>query len=441
MNALDALTAAGGHLHQFFTEAYVAQAKAYRAPLVIRAEVGRLEDLVQYAGVVLLGLHVWLYARCERFTARVAARFSPGGALERYRRAFARVWRGPGMGAALAFVAALTAFYWLLAEPETVYFRFIRERRFGLSHYTLAHFLADQGKGLLLDVLVTSASVVALYALMRHLPRRWGAVLGVVGGLALLASAALDPYRARLVYSFKPLPQGAARTAITSVLAKGHVPFQNVVVEDMSRTTEKGDAYFAGQGPTRIIVVGDTLLGRYTPEELAAIVAHEMGHLQESRWGARLRSALGLLLAMLGLQALLALCARRRWFGMNAPADVAGFAVVLLAWWAVNTLVGPASGAFSRAREAAANGYALALTQDPQSFATMMAKLTVQNRADPVPARWLVLLEAGHPEPARRIAHALAFARDHGIAINLPPPLDSVPAPTPPVAAGDKDPP
>jgi STE24 endopeptidase len=216
------------------------------------------------------------------------------------------------------------------------------------------------------------------------------------------------------------------RSAVVSTLALGGVPFQNVVVENLSRSTVRADAYFAGEGPTRLIVIGDTMLSRYSPREIAVVVAHEMGHLRESVWLSRLASALGLLLGVLLLDRLLRFCARRGWFGLRTPADVTGYLLILFAFEMLNWFGGPLSAWRSRARESAADAYALTLTGDPQSFVTMMARLTAQNRADPVPAGWLEELRWGHPASARRIAMALRFARAHAIALQLPPAQDAV---------------
>jgi len=421
LNALEELVAAGGELSRFFTPAYIAQAKAYAAPLHVRQLVGMGLDLAEYALIFGLALHVKLYAACEQLAARLA-----GGKLEGFRKVFARVWKGPGLGAAFLFVVAVHLGFTALALPESVYFDFLREKREGLSTYTAGAFAYDWTKSTLVYGAVVAFAIVALYALMRRMPRRWSLVLGIAGASLMLVSAALDPYRDRLVYDYKPLAEGPVRSAVVAMLAKGGVPFQNVVVENLSHSTVRADAYFAGQGPTRLIVIGDTMLGAYTPSEVAVVVAHEMGHLRESVWLARVASALGLLLGVLLLDRLLRLCARRRWFGLRTPADVTGFLVMIFAFELVTWTVGPASAWRSRARESAADAYALQLTGDPQSFITMMTKLTAQNRADPVPAGWLEAIHASHPASARRIAMALRYARDHQIALALPAPEDAV---------------
>lgn len=421
MNALDELVAAGGQLSQFFTAAYVAQAKAYAAPLHWRQGLGMLLDLVEYALIFGLALHVKLMRGCERLAARLAP-----GAPGRWRLAFERIWGGPGTGAALLFLLGVEVAFELLALPENVYFNFIRERREGLSTYTAPAFAWDYAKSAMAQAAVVAIAILALYALMRRLPRRWSLWLGLAGAALMLVSAALDPYRDRLIYKYTPLAEGAIRSAVVATLGKGGVPYQNVVVENLSHSTVRADAYFAGQGPTRMIVLGDTLLMHYTPSEIATIVAHEMGHLREHVWLGRIASALALLFGVLLLDRLLRTCARRGWLGLTAATDVTGLLVMLFAFELVTWAVGPASAWRSRARESAADAYALELTHDPQSFITMMAKLTAQNRADPVPDGWLEALRYGHPASARRIAMALRYAQAHQIALRLEPPQDAV---------------
>ncbi|MBS2030075.1 MAG: M48 family metalloprotease [Deltaproteobacteria bacterium] len=425
MNALEELLATGAKLEQFFTPAYVAKAQAYVQPLRIKGLADEAFKFVTFALIFTFRLHVRVHAACARFAGRLAAQMQPGGVADRYRKLFERVWKGPGLGAGALFILAMTVIWTLLDLPEAVYFDFLREKREGLSHYTALSFSWDISKGLLLDAAVQTLGILALYALMRHLPRAWAPVLGVVGALALLVSPLFDPARQRVYYSYAPLQDGPVRSAVLDVLKKGGVQFQDVVVENMSRTTSRGDAFFAGQGPTRLIVVGDTLLNDYAPEEISLIVAHEMGHLSEPVWPPRLLSAFTLLLALLGLKRLLALCARKRWFGLETPDDLVGYQLMWFAVAVVMGLLAPISSWRSRVRESEADAYALQLTNDPSHFASMMAKLTAQNRFDPIPPAWAEAWHAGHPAPARRLAMAVRYAHEHGIALALPPPQDA----------------
>ena len=197
------------------------------------------------------------------------------------------------------------------------------------------------------------------------------------------------------------------------------------VTFDGKTTTSRADAYFAGEGPTRLIVLGDTLLHGYQPEEIAAIVAHEMGHLGEPRWTPRLLSALAAFLGVLGIQQLLGFCARRRWFGLGAPTDIVGYLLIFFAFELISVAVTPIANWRSRTRESDADAYALRLTGDAQHFLSMMAKLTTQNRADPIPPLYMELWRAGHPASARRLAMGLRYASAHGLRLVLPPPQDA----------------
>ena len=80
----------------------------------------------------------------------------------------------------------------------------------------------------------------------------------------------------------------------------------------------------------------------------------------------------------------------------------------------------------SRARETDADQYALTLTRDPQSFLSMMAKLTARDLGDPAPPGWYEAWRFSHPAAARRLAHALRYAHDAHLAVSLPAPQDAV---------------
>jgi STE24 endopeptidase len=424
VTALEELVAAGGELGAFFTPAYLAQAKAYVEPLRIRAVIDLFDSFALFAAIFTFGLHRRLYSWAEGAAETLLQRAPPGGLAEKLNQLGRLIFRGPGLGTAALFIVATELLFIAIDLPQSLYFDYVRERREGLTNYTLGSWSRDALKGTVASIFGLALCFLALYALMRWLPRRWGLVLGAVGAVGMLVAATFDPYR-NLLVTLKPLPEGPVRAEVIATLTRAGVSFRNVVVEDTSRTSRRADAYFAGQGPTRTVVLSDTLLGRYSPRELSAVVAHEAGHVNESLWPARLASAVALLLGMVGLQVLLGALARRGWFGLRAADDVVGYLVIFFLFQLLTTIAGPVAAWRSRLRESDADAFALRLTRDPAAFASMMAKLTAQNRADPVPPRWSELWRAGHPPAARRLAMALRFASDQGLPVPLPPPQDA----------------
>ena len=309
-----------------FTAAELADIRSYQWPR---------QAWFALSGPLELGLSLaWLawmvrplYAAAERHAAwlreRVDQRF-PGSA---FGRVMERLWRGPGWGSAPLFARYDLLLFRALFLPADWYLGFVHEHAFGLSTQTAGGFAWDLLKGTSAEVLFTALLVFGLYGLARRTPR-WWLLLGVPSALLLLGAAALDPYRSALYFTNDPLPQGTARDAVEATLARAGVAHAGVVVEHTGKSTRKLQAYFAGQGPTRRVVLNDALVEQLSPSEISAAVAHEAGHIHESRWPARFASSLAVLAFLWMVAQLQQEAARRGSWGMRDAADVRGFPAV-----------------------------------------------------------------------------------------------------------------
>jgi STE24 endopeptidase len=211
---------------------------------------------------------------------------------------------------------------------------------------------------------------------------------------------------------FTPLAAGPLRTDLIAMADRDGVGVRDVLVADASRRTRAVNAYVSGIGPTRRIVVYDTLLREASPAEVQSVVAHELGHARDGdvvtgtvvgALGAA--SAACLLYLMGGWTGLLRLA---RVDSLGEPRAVA----LLLAIVAVAGLVaGPAQAAISRRIESRADRHALALTGDATTFAAMQARLSRVNLGDPDPNPVEHLLFGSHPTTVQRMAAAAAWAR------------------------------
>jgi STE24 endopeptidase len=162
-----------------------------------------------------------------------------------------------------------------------------------------------------------------------------------------------------------------------------------------------------GLGNTRRIVLGDTLLSEFTPDEIETVLAHELGHHvnKDIPLGLVVESVMtlgGLYLAALGL----------KWgaaaFGFGGPADIAALPVFALVMGAYGLVTMPLGNAFSRWRERRADGYALRATGNGAAFASALTRLANQNLSDVDPEPWVEFLLYSHPALNKRIAMAKA---------------------------------
>jgi STE24 endopeptidase len=208
-----------------------------------------------------------------------------------------------------------------------------------------------------------------------------------------------------IFYKFVPLREEELKRRLVALCEKVKTRVRGVYEMDMSRKTRAANAALVGLGNTRRIVLGDTLLDRYEPDEIEAVLAHELGHHKNwDMWkGLLFQSAisvLGFYLAYLILNTYSAS------FGLRGPADVAGLPLLMLTFAGVSLLFLPSSNAFSRRIERRADEFALRLTGNARAFVSMMNKLGEQNLSEFEPSPLVEFILFSHPSVSKRIRRA-----------------------------------
>ncbi|GMU58630.1 MAG: hypothetical protein AMXMBFR34_03930 [Myxococcaceae bacterium] len=378
-----------------FTAAELAEVKAYHAP---RYTFEAVDSLLW--PIVLVLVVRFLTGPLYRVAVRLTSRWR-SALLD-------RVWKGKGWGPTTVFALLLFAIFSLVTLPTDIWFGFVREHQYGLSTTSPWVFALDSFKAHLFTAVAVLSLAFGLFGLARRLTHWWW-VMGLVATVVMSVSAALDPYRSRLYIEQQPLPDGPLRARILALTKQAKVEVADVLVDQTLSRTVRLQAYFAGTGPTRTIVLNDALLKNLSEDEILAAVAHESGHVHESRWPARVMSAVSLF-AFLGLvEWLFRRSAKRGWFGISERADIRTLPLILLVFDLSMTAAGPLSGLVSRRREWAADRYAMTLTRNPESFSSMLVKAARVNKMDPEPPRWLVLKGMSHPPIGERIEFARRF--------------------------------
>lgn len=297
------------------------------------------------------------------------------------------------------WVALVSGIETLVRLPLSAWRGWLYERRWGFSTQSLRSWLWDQAKGLVVGVALSSAGLVLLFGATRAWPGGWPAVAapgaaGFVLVLSLLAPLLFE----RLFNRFWPLPDASLAGELRELSERAEVPVRTILVADASRRTRKHNAYVSGLGPTRRLVLFDTLLEEAPREELRGVVAHELGHRRHRHVAA------GTTLAMAGAAlAVLVVWGALSWRG----ADDARAVPLVLLTFAVLELVGLPFGAWvSRRWERTADRFALELTNDGHALEQMHRRLAVANLADLDPPPLLYALLFTHPTPPERIAAA-----------------------------------
>ena len=307
-------------------------------------------------------------------------------------------------GFGLVFGAA----YYLLELPLSYYAGYVLPHRFHLSTQTVMGWIGDQVKGTLLAAVLGGALLEAIYAVLRATPDGWWLW---AGGLMLLVNIALTQLAPVLIFPlfFKFVPLGQEHAELADRLmrlaerADAHV--RGVFKFDMSRRTKAANAAVVGLGNTRRIILGDTLLQEFTPDEIETVLAHELGHHvhRDIPLGIAVESVVtlgGLWLASQGLRWSVAVL---RFAG---PADVAALPVLALVMGAYALVTMPLGNAFSRWRERRADEYALHSTNKAAAYAAALTRLANQNLSEAEPEPWVEFLLYSHPALGKRIAMA-----------------------------------
>ena len=303
-----------------------------------------------------------------------------------------------GAGAALLFS--------LVGLPFNIYL-FHLDRAFNLTPMTLVAYLWDYAKNTLLSIGEYSLAGAAIAWTVTRFPGGWHFILGGAFLVASLTMYALYPVLvAPMFNSFHPLPEGQVMQDVRDLAASAGMEVNQVLVMEASAKTSRANAYFAGIGRTKQVVLYDTLLNSHSREEIRLVVAHELAHW---RFGHIVK---GILASSLGVLAAL-YAFRLAGAGADAGTSTSSMVAVerfLVAMFVFATLAGfvlsPVSSYVSRRFEVEADAYSLSLTGDSAAFVGSQVSLATTNLADvslPSFIRWFA---ATHPSTLERILSA-----------------------------------
>jgi STE24 endopeptidase len=296
----------------------------------------------------------------------------------------------------------------LVRLPLSAWRGWLYERRWGFSTQTFRGWLWDGAKGLVVGVAVSSLGFVLLLGGIRTWPSAWPAI-GAVGAavFVLVLSLAAPLLFERLFNRFWPLPDAELAGELRELSNRAEVPVRTILVADASRRTRKHNAYVSGLGPTRRLVLFDTLLEDAPRGELRGVVAHELGHRRHRHVAAGTALAMGgAAAAVLILWGVLSWNALLSAAGASGPGDPRVVPLVLLTFFVLELVGLPFGSWVSRRWERTADRFAVELTHDGAAMEQMHRRLALANLADLDPPRLLYALLFTHPTPPERIAAA-----------------------------------
>ena len=302
--------------------------------------------------------------------------------------------------------------------PLTAYASYVRERSYGFASQTFAAWLAERGKGLLVALVLQAIFLVVLYVAIRRLAKGWwvaGSVLAVLFAIVVIAIAPV--FIAPLFNRFEPLRDESLRADILEMARREGIPAREVYQVDASRQSGHNNAYVAGILGTQRIVLYDTLLTRFAPREIKAVMGHEMGHYVLNHVWKTVAFLVPVIVAGFFLVDRVSrrVIERRPELGIRDLSEPSSLPLISLVLSVFLFVAGPAIATFSRAQERQADLFGLQVTRDPAAAASVFLKFGRLDLDEYHVHPWIETLLCGHPSLARRVRTAQLYARRHGI--------------------------
>src|SRR5258708_6467162 len=310
----------------------------------------------------------------------------------------------------LVYFLILILGYEIITAPIGYYSGFILPHRYGLSTMTLKGWLGDLFKGLVLGLVLESLAIELVYVLLASQPETWWLWVALVLLFFSVLMANLAPVLILpLFYKFTALPEGDLTKRLLALAERAHTRVRGVFTMQMSSKTTAANAALMGLGNTRRIVLGDTMLDRYTPDDIEVVLAHELGHhVHLDIWKLIVSQSILTLGGLYLVNVVLHWAVETQHFYLGL-ADAATIPLVLALIGAFGLIVMPISNGYSRVIEYQADEYALQTTQMVGPFKSAMTRLANQNLADAEPSPIIEFLFHDHPSIRKRLQHGDEF--------------------------------
>lgn len=317
--------------------------------------------------------------------------------------------------------AAFSLLSQVVALPADHWATMVHDRRHGLTNQSTGSWALDQVKEAVLGIVLAGVVLIPIYAVIRRLESWW-----LVGGLVFFAVQLVIAF----VYPvwimprfnrFTPMPEGPLRSRIEEIAALADTTIEGVYTMDGSKRSRRANAFVAGFGPTKRVVVYDTML--HLPiEQIAQVVAHEIGHYRLQHIpktfpivGAQMLVSLAFVQYVGGNETVLG------WAGVDDLGDPAALPVFVAALMVPTTVLGLLSAWVSRRNEREADLEALELLGNPTAFVALWPAFVALNKVDLEPSSWERLRQS-HPDPAERMQFGLDWAEMNDVPVRRPEP-------------------
>jgi STE24 endopeptidase len=315
--------------------------------------------------------------------------------------------------AGILFMFACSILLGVLEIPFDLYSTFVIERNFGFSTITLPLWLKDQMKSLLVSSLLLGIILAVFLELLYTLPGLWWLPAWVCFVFFQLLLTWLYPKVIAPVFNkFEPIEDETLKKGIDKLLERAGFHLKGLFKMDASTRSRHSNAYFTGIGKFKRIVLFDTLINTHTPEEITAVLAHELGHLKKGHIKKQLGASIVISFVVLYVIAkLLAWQGLYITFGFQGMIPYAGLFLLNIIGKPVIFFLTPIGSLVSRRYERQADAFARYLTGSTVPLAQALKRIAKDNLANLHPHPLYAWFYYSHPPLAGRI-EALERSQD-----------------------------
>jgi STE24 endopeptidase len=303
----------------------------------------------------------------------------------------------------------------ILGFPLAVYEGFFREWKYGLATQTFGPWMWDQTKGLLLGIFLGGLIVVALFAVVRRLPRTWWIWGAIVTLLFMIFSIMIGPVFLQPIFNkVTRLDDPRVTQPVLKMARANGIPATDVWEIDASKQTTRMSANVSGFGKTMRITMNDNLLRRGSLEEIEAVMGHEMGHYVLNHISKDIVFFLVVIVtAFAGLRWSLDWCLARwgKTWGIRSVSDPAVLPLVMLLMSIFFFVLTPIMNTQTRSQEAEADMFGINASRQPDGMAQAAIHLGEYRKMKPGPVEEWIFFD--HPSGYNRIHKAMQWKAEN----------------------------
>jgi STE24 endopeptidase len=309
----------------------------------------------------------------------------------------------------LVFMFITGLIFSITGLPLEFYGSYIIEHRFGLSNQTILKWVWERIKSLALSLVIGIPVSLVFYYLIRQAGQNWWLYFSIFifivsVFLARIAPVVIFP----LFYKFTELENGEIRQRVEKILSDVKINIKGIFSFNMSKDTKKANAGFTGLGRSKRIILSDTLLERFTPDEIAVVFAHEAGHYRHRHIMKNILFGTVIIFTTFYVSSIF-YSVTAKFMGYENVYELAALPLLVFYLMLAGLIMMPVNNFISRKYEFQADEYALSVTSDLDAFISTMEKLAEINLADKEPHPVVEFFLYSHPSIKKRIEAARNF--------------------------------